>query len=75
MYVFGAVFVISAGVIYKFKNEHSKNNLEEMELDARLENASAQKLSLLNAYKVLYKLLQLKSVRLYALVLITMSVG
>ncbi len=74
MYVFGGVFLISSFLIYKFKSEYSQNNLEEAKLDEEQASASAQKLSLFNAYKILYKLFKLKSVRLLTLVFLTMNV-
>jgi hypothetical protein len=74
MYIFGGVFLMTAILIYFFKNEHSPNNLEEIAKDAREDNVEAQKLSIFHAYKVIWSLLKLKSVRGLALVLLTANV-
>jgi hypothetical protein len=74
MYVFGAIYLVTAILVYLYKNEHSKNNLEAMESDEALESQSARKLSILNAYIIIYKLLKLKAVRLYVFILLTQSV-
>jgi hypothetical protein len=74
MYAFGCLLITSSILIFKFKNEYSKNNLEEAEIDAEQASASAQRLSLFNAFKVIYKLFKLRSVRLLTLVFLTMNV-
>jgi hypothetical protein len=75
MYIFGAVFLATSVVIFFFKNEHSKNNLEEIEKDEHDKSAEAQKLSLFHAYKVIWNLLKLKTVRRLVLVFLTVSVS
>ncbi len=72
--MFGFVFFLTSVLIYFFKNEYSLNNLEEMDKDEQEDSVNAQKLSIYHAYKVIWRLLKLKAIRGFALVLITANV-
>jgi PAT family acetyl-CoA transporter-like MFS transporter 1 len=74
MYVFGVVFLVTAILVFFFKNEHSRNNLEEIAKDETLDTSQAKKMSLFSAYKIIYKLFKLRSVRLLLLTLFTANV-
>ncbi len=69
MYFFGIVFIITTALIYWFKNEQSEASLQDDESEIETN------LSLYGSYKIIWKLLCMRSVREFCLIFLTARVS
>lgn len=71
MYFFGVIYISTAILVFIFKNEKSKQNIQDEDEAAQSQN---KRLNLYESYQIIWKLFSLKSVRELTIILLTLNV-